>query len=249
MKISIIIPTHNNENEIIRSIRSALEQSVYPTELIVVDDGSGDQTKDVLLPFIDSKKITYIFQKNKGQGAARNTGIAAAKGEWIAFLDADDVWMPNKLETQVALIQKRPEVDLWYTNAIIIKDGQPIGTHYPDFAQFPDQDESMYCRLIKTNVIINSSVMVKRQVFDEVGGFDEAPHLRRIEDYDLWLRLALKHTLAGTRDVLLHYLYPLPANQDPSTIQKGLKRLYFKHLWLAPLWYKRRVYQMWKKVS
>src|SRR4030042_4827818 len=103
-KVSVIIPTYNRGNLVLESIQSVFAQTFSDYEIIVIDDGSTDNTREVLHPYLS--KLTYIYEKNSGQSFARNIGILASKGEYIAFLDSDDLWEPEKLETQVKLLDK-----------------------------------------------------------------------------------------------------------------------------------------------
>jgi glycosyltransferase involved in cell wall biosynthesis len=112
--VSVVIPSYNSAHHISETLESVFSQSYRPHEIIVVDDGSTDDTRAVLEKYSD--RIIYVYQKNAGEPAARNTGIRRASGEFIAFLDADDLWLPNKLTLQMDYFEKHPEVDLVYTD-------------------------------------------------------------------------------------------------------------------------------------
>jgi len=117
--VSVVIPTYNRAPYVTMAIESALAQSYQDYEIIVVDDGSTDGTRDVLEPYRD--RIRYMYQDNKGVSAARNTGIQESRGEWIAFLDSDDEWLPNKLEIQIGYVKSYPEICLVAANMTVIK--------------------------------------------------------------------------------------------------------------------------------
>lgn len=181
--ISVIIPTYNSSRYIEEALESILNQTYRKTEIIVVDDGSIDNTKDILKRYIDQGKILYIKKENGGPASARNTGIKIATGNYIALLDADDVWKSDKLEKQMILL-KFNDFDLTYTKRFII--GGETETEKCD-----DNEKTGIIDLIRSNYIINSSVVAKTDVF-RGGYFDEDKKLFAVEDYDLWLRQAFR---------------------------------------------------------
>ena len=122
-KVSVIIPTYNRAEYVTHAIDSVLAQTYTDYEIIVVDDGSADNTKDVLLPYMD--RIRYIYQENAGLSAARNTGIKAAKGDWIAFLDSDDEWLPGKLAVQMRAVERHPQLVAHLINVNLTKYNDP----------------------------------------------------------------------------------------------------------------------------
>ncbi len=188
MKISVVIPTYNRATLVRRAIDSVLAQTRQADEIIVVDDGSHDDTAKVLQSYAD--KISLIVQDNLGVSAARNRGIKAATSEWIAFLDSDDIWYPQKLAQQIAWHQSHPDI-LWsHTAEIWLRNGREIRQkrHHakPEGACF--KENLSFCK------IAPSSVIVHRSLFEKVGTFDEI--LPVCEDYDLWLRF-LRHFPIG----------------------------------------------------
>lgn len=241
--VSVIIPTFEQEDTLLMSIESALKQTYPPLEVIVVDDGSRDNLYPLLRPYVLNGRVLYFRQENRGQGSARNTGAGYAGGEWLAFLDSDDIWKPQKLEKQFAYAKKHPTTALIFANADIVKDNEFVGTFFDSFCHWPTLTEPVYPQLVEDNFIVNSSVLVKRNVFQEMGGFDIRPLFRRIEDYDLWLRIASRYLVGGVRESLLTYKYPLQKHRKSSLITKGLKRLYRKQLYYAPWRYKGSVAQ------
>ena len=181
VNVSVIIPTYNRKNLLKRALHSVSNQTFVPKEIIVVDDGSSDGTKDwVLERFPD---VRYIYQDNSGVSSARNSGIKEAIGSWIAFLDSDDEWMSNKLEQQKGIINSSQEAWLCHTNEIWIRNGVRVNQMKKHQKYGGDVFENCLdiCR------ISPSSVLIKKEVFEIVGLFDES--LKICEDYDLWLRI------------------------------------------------------------
>src|SRR6516165_447182 len=120
--VSVVIPTYNYRHFVTDAVASALEQTYQPVEVLVVDDGSRDDTRARLTPYLD--RIRYIYQENQGLSAARNTGIRAAKGVWIALLDSDDAWHPRKLETQMEFIRQHPDIGVLGSDSILERPAQ-----------------------------------------------------------------------------------------------------------------------------
>ncbi len=190
--VSVIIPTYNRATTVGLSIDSALAQTYRPLEIIVVDDGSTDATHDTLLSYGD--RIRPIRRENGGPSAARNTGAAAASGEIIAFLDSDDLWIPDKIERQVRLMQQGGgKVPCCICNAALMGDDGPRTTSFQVGGVLSSMDEGYWLNpapLIATRFILfNQVVAIRRSAFESVGGFDEG--MRLLEDHDLAFRLAL----------------------------------------------------------
>jgi glycosyltransferase involved in cell wall biosynthesis len=183
--VSVIIPTYNRADFIIEAINSVLNQTYKHFEIIVVDDGSNDNTVQVLAPYQD--RITLITQKNGGISVARNTGIAASKGELVAFLDDDDRWLPHKLAVQAPLFAD-PKVKLVHTAGHFFDESN--GWENTQF--FGDVD---FHDLLGMKIIYVQTVITRRSVLDEVGLFDET--LPAAEDVDMWLRIASKYPMTG----------------------------------------------------
>jgi glycosyltransferase involved in cell wall biosynthesis len=198
MKVSVIIPSYNYGNYIAAAIHSALAQSLPPDEIIVVDDGSTDETERVVARFDGVVKL--VRQNNLGPSAARNAGAALASGDLLAFFDADDTWMPTKLEKQVACIAADTSIGavncgMW----MIAEDGamteNTIGFH-------GDISLQMLLRL-GSNALSGSSLLVRRSVFQAAGAFDD--RLRIAEDWDLLYRIACKSRIAFIAEPLVVY--------------------------------------------
>lgn len=229
MKISIVIPLFNKASYIDRAMRSVLAQTYSDFEVIVVDDGSTDGGANIV-ESINDERIRLICQENAGVSAARNTGIKAAKGKWVAFLDADDEWMPGKLAMQIQVLQSYPDM-VWIAGAFTqYRNNRPIQLEKP-FLDKWFEDEY----LVKDALLPLSfgrcfwvvTIMIESDVLAEVGGFDES--LRIGEEINLWMRIALKHQkILYIRKPLAKYNMLLPnsliylAEQqfDPATYSK-----------------------------
>ena len=199
-KVSVIIPTYNAAQTVGRAISSVLAQSYKDFEVIVVDDGSSDNTRQVLAS--NFANVQYFYQTNQERSAARNHGIAMACGEYVAFLDADDWWEPNKLELQVTVMESDPTVGLVYSAYHEVTDtGQAILRSRSTGDQ---PGVRLFDQLVLGNIIGSPSfVMARRHEVMRVGGFDEA--LRQSEDWDLWLRLAAESLVAYIDKPLTFY--------------------------------------------
>lgn len=189
--ISVIIPTFNRKDTLKEAINSVFAQTLLPDEVIIVDCGSKDGTKDAVLK--SSQKITFIETKISGASAQRNTGISHAKGDFIAFLDDDDIWHPQKLKIQMDFFETHPEIAMTSSEIVRIEDN--IIIKKPSWV-FGD----LYLKLFMESFIHTSTVIIKRDVFDKVGHFNE--HYLRAEDYDLWLRISRIFSLAHTTSPL-----------------------------------------------
>lgn len=183
--VTVIIPTYNRASVIRRAIDSVLAQTFEDFELIVVDDGSDDETELVLLQYGD--RIRVVRQSNRGVSSARNRGVAEAEGRLIAFLDSDDEWLPDKLDLQVDRYHAVGEPFVCHTDEIWMRDGRELNQK----AQHRKQGGRFFVRALERCLISPSSVMVSRGMFDLRGLFDES--LPAAEDYDLWLRITAFH--------------------------------------------------------
>jgi glycosyltransferase involved in cell wall biosynthesis len=183
--VSVVIPVYNRANVIGRCLESVLRQTYRAVEIIVVDDGSTDNLSEMVQPVWN--QIHLIRQPNRGQGAARNAGIKAAKGGWVAFLDSDDLWEEKKLEIQMRSILSKG-YEWGHTKAAILPQSENQ-RFFGDW--FHGNRNGMVAQdLLQTNFICTSSVLIKKQVLDQVGGFSEDREIQNFEDYELWLRIA-----------------------------------------------------------
>lgn len=199
LKVSVIIPTYNCGAYITYAIDSALRQTYKDFEIIVVDDGSTDNTKELLKPYIESSKIRYIYQENNGSASARNAGILNSQSENIAFLDADDEWLPEKLKKQIEYFDKNPIYDLVYCNAKIINDNGDEKGIYIKQKYFSIKTNEMSKMLLLKNFIPFSSIIIKRPCIDKIGLFN--PTIKGSEDYDFLLRISAKYNI-GYLDII-----------------------------------------------
>lgn len=189
--ISVIMPAYNAGKYIAESIQSVLDQTYQNWELVVVDDGSTDNTAEVVEAFaLKDARVKILRRRNGGQGAARNTALAQARGPLVAFLDADDLWIPNKLSLQVsALSETGAQVvfsdGFYFTDDDTTDESLPFETMKGKFA-----GEEMFKLLFAYNRIHILSVLVRRDSLDAVGLFEESRLCQNCEDYDLWLKLA-----------------------------------------------------------
>ena len=213
MKISVIIPTYNRKKTLARAIQSVRNQSLSPFEILIIDDGSNDGTEGWVKENFQS--IKYIYQNNHGVSSARNIGIENAHGDWIAFLDSDDEWLPNKLYEQVKAIDSNPEMKFFHTNEIWIRNGVRVNQmkKHKKYGGYIFEKCLDICR------VSPSSVLIQKEVFDNIGIFDES--LRVCEDYDLWLRITSKYPVVFL-DIPLIYKYGGHADQL-SKVNDGIE--------------------------
>jgi len=179
--VSVIIPTHNRAELVGRAISSVLAQSRPPEEVLVVDDGSTDDTTERLASRFPG--IRYRAIAHRGVSGARNRGIRDARGDWLAFLDSDDEWLPAKLEEQLAALAAEPQYRLCHTDEIWIRNGRRVNPR----RRHAKRGGFLFRHCLPRCAISPSSVLVHRSVFARVGLFDES--LPACEDYDLWLRI------------------------------------------------------------
>ena len=224
--VSVVIPTFNRAHLITRALRSVLAQTFAEWEIVVVDDGSDDDTEAVIHSLQDSR-IRYCRQpENRGQSAARNRGMREARGEFIAFLDSDDEWLPRKLELQVARFRELPDtVGLIHTGVETLTDGAPPAVFTPSLRG------NLYPQLLERNVLHGtSSVMIRKSVVDRIGFFDE--RFPAIEDYDYWLRVSACYEIDFVAAPLLRYYDPPNPGRMSRAIPKNLRArelFYRKH--------------------
>jgi glycosyltransferase involved in cell wall biosynthesis len=204
-KISVILTTYNGSSRgyLSSAIESVLAQSYQNFELLIVDDGSTDNTKKRCSFYLENDRIRYIYQENSGLAAARNTGIRASSGEFLCFLDDDDVWKPEKLQKQLEFIQNRLSgVNNWgliFTWLELINEqGEVIsyrGHH---------QEGRLYRSLLFGNTVdAPSSVLIRREVFDNVGLFDES--FENCQDWDMWLRISKEYMIFPVKEYLVQH--------------------------------------------
>lgn len=196
MEISVIIPTYNCAQYLPKAIESVLNQKFKNYEIIVIDDGSQDSTKNVIKHY--QKYIQYVYyQENHGVSYARNIGIKKAQGKYIAFLDADDLWLSDKLKIQIECFEKYPEIGLVFSDVIVLDENKEEKKY--KIRNFKKNIES----LIQNNFITTSSVMIKKECFEKVGMFNTNFFIA--EDYDLWLRIIQHYSVYHVSQCLVKY--------------------------------------------
>ncbi|MGF2035172.1 MAG: glycosyltransferase family A protein [Nostoc sp. CmiVER01] len=199
-KVSVVIPAYNSLKYLPATMESVLRQTFNDFEVILVNDGSSDNTENWVSQIADPR-VKLITQENQGLSGARNTGIAHASGKYIAFLDADDLWEPTKLEKQVLCLEENSEIGLVYTwVALIDENGNSTGRVFKNYAE-----NDVWHQIIEHNIVESGSVaMVRRQCFETCGVFDR--NLRSfVEDWDMWLRIASRYPFKVLKEPLVYY--------------------------------------------
>jgi glycosyltransferase involved in cell wall biosynthesis len=202
-RVSVIIPTYNRAHFIAEAIESVLAQSFRDFEIIVVDDGSTDNTRSVISSF----PVRYMYQENQGPVIARNRGIDLAQSKYLVFLDSDDVFMGNALERGVKVLDRHPEVAFSYGQAYLIdEEGHVFGLRKAKYKHSCTQTgkDEIARFLVYGNQIPTCTAMVRRSCLDEVGWFDPA-FSSGSEDFDLWVRLAKRYAVAYIAEPLAKY--------------------------------------------
>lgn len=211
MLVSVIIPTYNRAEMLKEAIESALMQTYLAIELIVVDDGSSDNTHKIIEVFKD--RIKRICIQNSGVSHARNVGIKASKGEFIAFLDSDDLWLKDKVQVQIDYFKSHSSECICQTEEIWIRNGKrvnPKNIHKKYSGQ-------IFEKCIPLCIVSPSAVMIRRKVFEDIGCFDEK--MPACEDYDLWLRSSLKYNIITLDQALI---IKRGGHEDQLSRQSGL---------------------------
>jgi teichuronic acid biosynthesis glycosyltransferase TuaG len=207
--ISVIMPAYNSSNFISEAIHSVIIQSYTNWELLIINDGSTDTTSEIALNFCNlDSRIKYYYQENGKQGKARNLGISKANGEFIAFLDADDLWLSEKLEIQIKEIFNR-NVDLIFSNSYIIYGNESNVLN--ETLNIPSDiyhDRTSIPMFLKKNRVPILTVLVKKAKLIEVNGFSEIEEIQNVEDYHLWLKLLMSNaTFYSVKGVLAKYRF------------------------------------------
>jgi len=214
--ISVILPVYNGEKTILETIESVLKQTFSDFELIIVNDGSQDKTLEIV-DTIKDPRIKVFSYPNNGPNSSRNRGISKAKGEYISFIDADDLWTADKLEAQLKALQANSQAAIAYSwTDLIDESGQFLrrGAHI-------NVSGDVYKNLLMINFLDNgSNPLIRRQALDEVGSFDES--LTHAEDWDMWLRLAAHyHFVAVPSPQILYRVYPNSNSFNVSKLEAG----------------------------
>ena len=191
--VSVIIPTYNSESFIIRTLETVFKQTLLPYEIVIVDDGSKDKTLEKIQNYLGKNqqtinKLKIIKQTNSGAGAARNNGIKNATGEWISFLDSDDIWDRRKLEMVSSVIRKYPEVTVIAHDEYTANEKNFNKRKLCLLHKGYRKDENLFLQLYQKNLFSTSCMTVRKDILEMSGLFDET--LRSAQDYDLWIRVA-----------------------------------------------------------
>lgn len=197
--ISIIIPTFNRCKTLKRALDSIVKQTYSEYEIIIIDDGSTDETTEMIQKFFP--EVKYFYQTNSGVSAARNKGLTFAKGNWIAFLDSDDEWLPEKLESQINAIKSMPDYKICHTEEIWIRNGIQVN----QMKKHKKTGGWIFRQCLPLCAMSPSSILIHHSVFDDIGFFDTT--LPACEDYDMWLRITAK--------------YPVLYIEEPKIIKYG----------------------------
>jgi glycosyltransferase involved in cell wall biosynthesis len=224
--VSILIPTYNRARLLSRAINSVLNQTYQEFELIVVDDGSIDNTNEVIKSFNDLR-IRYIrLEQNRGSAAARNIGINAAQGEYIAFQDSDDEWQPEKLEKQMRIFENASaQVGVVYTGFYLINGDRKKYIPGPNIKTKGD----IYNELLKGNFVGTPAAVVRKRCFEKVGVFDE--HLPGLEDWELFIRISEHYMFAYIDEPLLNaFSSPDSISANKDAYIEALKLILEKHV-------------------
>ncbi len=219
LQFSIIMPLYNKAPYVRKAVESVLGQTSGDYELIIIDNGSNDGSSEIVTKFTDPRIRIVRLEENVGVSNARNKGVEMATAPYIAFLDADDWWEPTFLEEMAGLIERHPNAGIYGTGYYIVKNSKkrmaPVGID-EGFAE----GEINYCAVYAKTLcmpLTSITVALPRAVFDESGGFK--PHLKLGEDFDLWVRIALKHKVVFLNKPLSNY------NQDVDVTYRGTHHL------------------------
>ncbi|NWG32056.1 MAG: glycosyltransferase [Rhodocyclaceae bacterium] len=236
--ISVVIPAYNAERFVLDALRSVIDQDWPTIEILLIDDGSTDKTVDLVKK--ETPQVTILQQANAGVAAARNTGLKAAKGEMICFLDADDGWFSGKLEAQVDYLEKHPEVGIVYHRWQVWDPEKNPRPEQPSHAQTSNEIDAtlsgwIYPQLLLDCIVHTSTVMMRREVFEKIGFFD--PTLEIGEDYDYWLRASRHFQFHKLARVYSYY------RQSPDSLTRSPKSKNYGYDLIA------RAVAQWGRVS
>ena len=180
--VSVIIATYNRRDFIVDAIESVIAQSYKDWELIIIDDGSTDDTKDIIEKHLESEKISYYYQNNQKQASALNTGLKYAHGDWIAFLDSDNKWLSDRLELGINCILSNPDMGLIYGDIYTINEAG-VRVSEKNMKRYTG---NVTARLLFDNFISFNTTLIRKDILEKIGGFNA--DLDRAPDYDCWLR-------------------------------------------------------------
>ncbi len=186
MDISVVIPTYNRYAPLKRALESVFSQTIQPIEVIVIDDGSVDETSQIIKDF---PNIKYFYQKNRGVSSARNLGIKKSTSEWVAFLDSDDTWHKDKLKRQIDFHKQNSDLLISYTDEKWIRNNKEVNLP----KKYKKYGGDIFKECLSHCIIAPSATIMHKSLFEKIGFFEE--DLEVCEDYDLWLKIALNHQI------------------------------------------------------
>jgi glycosyltransferase involved in cell wall biosynthesis len=231
-KVSVVIPAYNAMAYLPETVESVLKQTFTDFEVLIIDDGSSDHIVQWASQVTD-RRVKLISQENQGVSAARNTGIAHAKGEYVAFLDADDLWEPTKLEKQVHCLENNPAAGLVYTwSALIDQLGNPLGILLASHIE-----GNVWEQIVVKDMISNgSSPMVRRSCFETVGVFDPDRKISGAADRDMWIRIAASYPFIVVKEPLtLYRRHPQSMAKNRSEMLQATRQMFEKIFQSVPL--------------
>lgn len=235
-RVSILLPTFNSANTLSQAIESVQNQRFTDFELIVIDDGSTDETQNILKEIDDARIVSVRNEKNLGLQKALNVGLKKAVGSYIARIDADDLWIDtNKLEHQVSFLDMHTHVVLVGTGAIVVKDGHELFRFLN-----PLTDNAIRSILLGKNTFVHSSVLFRREEALLMGGYSEDEAVKHVEDHDLWLKLGTRGMLANLEE------YDIQYTLSRSQISHTHKRIQYTRDFLLALKYARDYPGLWR---
>lgn len=219
--ISVVIPLYNKVETIQSTLESVLKQTIPPYEIVVIDDGSTDESVQIIR-HLNIPKLSLVQQKNKGAAAARNAGIKQAKGDFIAFLDADDYWHPNHLEVIRSLIETYPEQSVFATALEVENKVRIFPSHY-SIENF--EPHKIYClnyftASLQTSVLSSSNTVIKKEICERIGLFN--PNYISGQDTDFWIRIGLRYSIIFSSTICVRY------NFEPGSLSNRSKNLQTK---------------------
>jgi glycosyltransferase involved in cell wall biosynthesis len=227
--VDVIIPSFNAAKYLPAAIESVISQTFDDWQILLVDDGSTDNTAEIVVPFLDrlGSKIRYIKQDNRGVSAARNTAILASTAEFLALLDADDMWLPCRLTESLKVLAERPQAGLSYGLIRSIDPEGRLGSPWAGNRRHAEGRIAPYIYM-RSVELPSPSITLRRKCIDKVGAFDES--LRVTEDRDLWLRIALQYEVAFVPRILaLYRVSPSSLSTDPNRMVQAQLKFIRKH--------------------
>lgn len=224
--VSVVLPTYDRADRLPRSIESVLDQGYTDLELVVVDDASTDDTPSVVRGYDDDRVRFVRLEDNRGAPVARNVGIELARGDYVAFQDSDDEWLPEKLAAQMRVFERAPDsVGVVYTGFARIQGDAETYVPGPNVSR---TDGEITRALLHNNFITTSAAVVRSSCLDEVGGFD--PSFPRFQDWELWIRLSRRYEFRCIdRRLVNQYIQPDSISNDRSRLVAAKERLLRKH--------------------